>query len=217
MGDFSDSMVASSRWNLCALALALLLAVTFAASDGGEDVAQLTEQSTSAQLEEADAMLSSPSDDAQKEKAVKMEKKLAGSKQGTHMRESAGKAKWRTKYLSEATVKESKLKTEEKSKQKHYQNLFRLGMRFRHLSGELEATTDKALASKLKLELQKISKNVPKSYVKMADKDMQKLQEKEGKKEEKLAKKAEKKSKKSEKKAEKKAEKKVEKPKPKKK
>merc|ERR1719162_891911 len=124
------------------------------------------------------------------------------------MRESAGKAKWHTKYLSEATVKESKLKTEEKSKQKHYQNLFRLGMRFRHLSGELEATTDKALASKLKLELQKISKNVPKSYVKMADKDMQKLQEKEGKKEEKLAKKAEKKSKKSEKKAEKKAEKK---------
>merc|ERR1712086_1116231 len=203
-------MVASSRWNLCALALALLLAVTFAASDGGEDVAQLTEQSTSAQLEEADAMLSSPSDDAQqktaqkgKEKAVKMEKKLAGSKQGTHMRESAGKAKWRTKYLSEATVKESKLKTEEKSKQKHYQNLFRLGMRFRHLSGELEATTDKALASKLKLELQKISKNVPKSYVKMANKDMQKLQEKEGKKEEKQAKKAEKKSKKAEKKAEK--------------
>merc|ERR1712166_1533335 len=186
MGDFSDSMVASSRWPLCALALALLLAVTFAASDGGEDVAQLTEQSTSAQLEEADAMLSSPADDLQqkkaaqkgKEKAVKMEKKLAGSKQGTHMRESAGKAKWRTKYLSEATVKESKLKTEEKSKQKHYQNLFRLGMRFRHLSGELEATTDKALASKLKLELQKISKNVPKSYVKMADKDMQKLQEK---------------------------------------
>merc|ERR1712032_406386 len=179
---------------------------TFAASDGGEDVAQLTEQSTSAQLEEADAMLSSPADDLQqkkaaqkgKEKAVKMEKKLAGSKQGTHMRESAGKAKWRTKYLSEATVKESKLKTEEKSKQKHYQNLFRLGMRFRHLSGELEATTDKALASKLKLELQKISKNVPKSYVKMA-------------------KKAEKKSKRSEKKAEKKAEKKVEKPKPKKK
>merc|ERR1719272_20866 len=210
-------MVASSRWPLCALALALLLAVTFAASDGGEDVAQLTEQSTSAQLEEADAMLSSPADDLQQKKAVKMEKKLAGSKQGTHMRESAGKAKWRTKYLSEATVKESKLKTEEKSKQKHYQNLFRLGMRFRHLSGELEATTDKALASKLKLELQKISKNVPKSYVKMADKDMQKLQEKEGKKEEKLAKKAEKKSKKSEKKAEKKAEKKTEKPKPKKK
>merc|ERR1719272_2666168 len=211
-------MVASSRWPLCALALALLLAVTFAASDGGEDVAQLTEQSTSAQLEEVDAMLSSPADDAQqkkaaqkgKEKAVKMEKKLAGSKQGTHMRESAGKAKWRTKYLSEATVKESKLKTEEKSKQKHYQNLFRLGMRFRHLSGELEATTDKALASKLKLELQKISKNVPKGYVKMADKDMQKLQEKEGKK-------AEKKSKKSEKKAEKKAEKKTEKPKTKKK
>ena len=152
-----------------------------------------------------------------KEKAVKMEKKLAGSKKGTHMRESAGKAKWRTKYLSEATVKESKLKTEEKSKQKHYQNLFRLGMRFTHLSGELEATTDKALASKLKLELQKISKNVPKSYVKMANKDMQKLQEKEGKKEEKQAKKAEKKSKKAEKKAEKKSKKADAKPKPKKK
>merc|ERR1711861_32684 len=53
--------------------------------------------------------------------------KLAQGKRVKTMAEAKEKAANRAKYLAESTVKESKLKTEEKDKRKHYQNLFRMG------------------------------------------------------------------------------------------
>merc|ERR1712023_363032 len=65
--------------------------------------------------------------------------KLAQGKREKTMAEAKEKAANRAKYLAESTVKESKL----------YQNLFRMGMRFKHLLTEMEETTDKDHAAKL--------------------------------------------------------------------
>merc|ERR1712124_218294 len=95
-----------------------------------------------------------------REMGQKVKVKLAQGKRVKTMAEAKEKAANRAKYLAESTVKESKLKTEEKDKRKHYQNLFRMGMRFKHLLTEMEETTDKEHAAKLKAELHKIEKSI---------------------------------------------------------
>merc|ERR1711918_85333 len=98
---------------------------------------------------------------AGKEKGHKEQNKMKASKKHGAVSEAKKKASLRVKYLDEATVKESKLKTEAKDKQQHYQNLFRAGMRFKHLLNEMERTTDQKHAAQLKAELHKIEKSVP--------------------------------------------------------
>merc|ERR1711918_250702 len=126
---------------------------------------------------------------AGKEKGHKEQNKMKASKKHGAVSEAKKKASLRVKYLDEATVMESKLKTEAKDKQQHYQNLFRAGMRFKHLLNEMEKTTDQKHAAQLKAELHKIEKSVPHSYVKRSDPIEEKMAQKALKKEEDQAKK----------------------------
>merc|ERR1711988_863875 len=115
--------------------------------------------------------------------------KLKANKKKSALGEAGEKTKMRAQYLDEATVKESKLKTEMKDKHRQYQNLFRAGMKFKHLTDELEKTTDSKHAAELKKELHKIEKSVPKSYVKRADPIEEKMAQQALNKEEEKAKK----------------------------
>merc|ERR1711934_605722 len=168
MGNLRRSAMAgrSPAWLLAALVGVTLVLATAHGSEHPEQVQNLGE--VSGEL----STMTDPKAAEQKGKEMGQKAKiaLAKGKKVKTMAEAKQKAANRAHYLSEATVKESKLKSEEKDKRKHYQNLFRLGMRFKHLLSEMEETTDKAHAAELKAELHKIEKSVPHSYVR-ADED----------------------------------------------
>jgi hypothetical protein len=149
--------------------VALLLALTLVVGD--ESVHQLGEMDE-VQKDADGGEVQKAAEQKAHEAGLKAKKKASDKKKATAVEEAAEKAKNRQKQYSEASVKESQLKKEEKEKRTHYQNLFRLGMRFKHLLSQFEKETDKEKAALLKEQLHKIEKIVPRSYVKNDEEGM---------------------------------------------